>query len=178
MAWWWALGPRNPRSVLAAHSEADLMQGRVPQHLPALPLPDTDSSLSWSFTTSSSQWLLMIDIFTIVPFHPTPRNAIVCDGVRCKIVFCSSLSVGCSWHIMTFSLEFSWITWIPLPPRSWPRASCHRGFLAAARNEAFCHSAPASAIGIKTRNSWLQCVHCTHTHPLHPCLPPVKRGAG
>lgn len=89
-----------------------------------------DAGLSWSFTTSSSQWLLlMIDIFTIVPFHPTPQLYTILDGDGCKIVFCSSLSVG--GLQLAHNDIFLGVFLDYMNPPSWPRASCHRGFLAS-----------------------------------------------
>ena len=135
MAWWWALEPRNPRSDLAAHSEADLMQGRAPPHLcqtpgwvdPSLPL-----HLSGFFS-----WLIFLQSFRFIQRHNCILYLMGMVVRLCSVHLCRS--VACSWHIMTFSLEFSWITWIPLPGpepavtvASWPPA----------RNEAFCHSQP------------------------------------
>ena len=73
----------------------------------------------------------MIDIFTIVPFHPTPQLYIL-DGVGCKTVFCVLfISVGVGGLQLAHNDIFLGVFLDYMNPPSWPRASCHRGFLAS-----------------------------------------------
>ena len=169
MAWWWAFEHHNPRSGLAAHSEADLMQGRGPQHRPALPLPDTarPQLSSQLILLSGFSWLILLQSCLFI--NCRAQRSCISWGWLLNW-FCSSLSAGCSWHIMTFSLEFSWITWIPLPPWSRPRASCHPGFLAPLVMKHFdtqpCQPCqPCQPSGQNSATPGCCSVHCSHPPP-------------
>ena len=112
-------------------------------------------------------WLIFLQSFRFIKRRATQLYLL---WGSFKIVFCSSLSaVGCSWHIMTFSLEFSWITWIPLPPgpgpepavtgASWPR-------LVMKHFVSRCHSAELSHRD-KNQAQLLtaECALCSHPPP-------------